>query len=116
MNRYIILIVYLLMVVGIIYGMVVARRRTLDEFGSVAAQQQWETWRNQATEESDREGPVQRRPSSSAEPPALVLMRDYFGVCLAFALAMSSMLYGALALMVVGAVAKPDSSPADLNE
>lgn len=115
MNRYVILAVYLIMVAAIVYGMLVARRITLAEFGSAAAQQQWQTWRDQAIEESDREGPVQRRPSNSNEPPALVLMRDYFGVCLMFAIAMSSMLYGALALMIVGAVAKPDSKDSDLG-
>ena len=116
MNRYVIFGGYLLMAAAIVYGMFVARRITLAEFGSAAAQQQWQTWRDQATEQADPDGPVQRRPSNSPEPPALVLMRDYFGVCLIFAIAMSSMLYGALALMVVGALAKPDLSSVDSSE
>ena len=101
------------MVVAIVYGMFAARRSVVAEFGSDQAQQQWNTWRERAAADADREGPVQRRVNETAEPPALILMRDYFSVCLVFAVAMSSLLYGALALMIVGAIAKPDTNDPD---
>jgi hypothetical protein len=116
MNRLVILAVYLLMVFAIVYGMWAARRMALATFNSPAAARQWQVWRDQSSEEADPQGPVQRRPSRSPEPPALILMRDYFGVCLVFAVAISSLLYGALALMIVGAVARPERPPADRNE
>jgi hypothetical protein len=40
------------------------------------------------------DGPVKRRPPTSDEPPALRLMRDYFGICLGATLVFGSLLFG----------------------
>ena len=48
--------------------------------------------------------PVKRRVPKSAEPPALVLMRDYFAVCLAIAVVLSSVLFGTFMVLVRGAM------------
>jgi hypothetical protein len=55
-------------------------------------------------------GPVQRRVPKSAEPPALVLMRDYFGVSMAGAILFSSVLYWVIAWFVSGIVSGNNES------
>ena len=52
-----------------------------------------------------RSGPVKRRVPKSAEPPALKLMRDHFGVCLGLSLVLSSVLFGTFMIFVRGAIA-----------
>jgi hypothetical protein len=47
---------------------------------------------------------VKRRAPKSAEPPALVLMRDYFAVCLALAIVLSTVLFGTFMFFVRGAL------------
>jgi hypothetical protein len=49
-------------------------------------------------------GPVKRRVPGSLEPPALVLMRDHFAVCLGFALLLSTVLFGTFMFFVRGAM------------
>jgi hypothetical protein len=78
----------------IVGAMVRVRTTAMDAFGTQDAQSEWDAWRDDAQEMSKGQGPVRRRPPKSAEPPALVLMRDHFGVCLALALVLSSLLYG----------------------
>jgi hypothetical protein len=51
-------------------------------------------------ERISQEGPVKRRVPKSQEPPALRLMRDYFGVSLAATVVFGSLLF----VMVMGAV------------
>jgi hypothetical protein len=52
--------------------------------------------------QQDKRGPVKRDVPKSEEPPALVLMRDFFGVMLAGALLFTSMLYWILAWFLTG--------------
>jgi len=46
---------------------------------------------------------VKRRAPKSAQPPALVLMRDYFAVCLGGALVLSTVLFATFMMLVRGA-------------
>jgi hypothetical protein len=71
---------------------------------SIAA---WEAWREDVRAEQGRPTPVQRRVPKSAEPPALVLTRDYFRVSLAGAILFSSALYWVLAWFVSGIFTEP---------
>lgn len=104
------LIVYLLVVLAVVLGMTRVRSWARTTYGTVAAQEDWDTWREEAARQSGNdgavEGPVKRRTPRSAKPPALVLMDDYFWVCLGFALLLSSVLYGTLVFMLVGATRK----------
>jgi hypothetical protein len=52
---------------------------------------------------ADDASPVKRRPPKSPQPPALLLMRDYFGVCLALAIVLSSVLFATFMFFVRGA-------------
>jgi hypothetical protein len=88
-----------LVVSGVFYG----RAQALAIYGSQEAQAQWDTWRDDAKQMSDGPGPVTRRVPKSAEPPALVLMRDHFAVCLAGSVLLTSVLFGTFMVFIRGA-------------
>lgn len=90
-------------IVAIVGGMLLVRDRTITVMDTPEAQAEWDAWR--ASEVNQREDlPVKRRPPKSAEPPALVLMRDHFPVLLGAAVVFGSLLYGALAFAVRGSL------------
>jgi hypothetical protein len=78
-------------------------------YGTPQAQTEWDTWREDVKELEKLPYPVKRRTPKSVEPPALVLMRDYFGICLAIAVVLSSVLFGTFMLLARGAA---NSGPA----
>jgi hypothetical protein len=71
------------------------------------SQEAWEEWRASVREEQGDPGPVQRRVPRSEEPPALVLLRDHFAVCLAIALVLSAVLVGTFVLFARGVMNSP---------
>lgn len=86
---------------GLTYG----RANLLAAYGTEQAKSDWTMWRSDvAIEQNLGEPPVKRRVPKSDEPPALVLMRDYFGACLGLALLLSSVLFATLAFFVRGAL------------
>lgn len=87
------LLLYLLMVALVCGGLVFAKRQAIAVYGDQAAQSEWNAWREDAKELSRGPGPVLRRTPKSISPPALVLMRDYFVVCLALSVLLSSVLF-----------------------
>lgn len=96
------LALYLAMLASIVLGLYYGRQRAFAVYGTQEAQQDWNAWRDDAKKLED--GPVSRRMPKSGEPPALVLMRDYFGICLAIAVALSSVLFGTFVFLVRGAL------------
>jgi hypothetical protein len=94
--------------------MTYARRQALKNYATEEAQGQWETWRQEARQQELGQGPVARRTPKSAEPPALVLMRDYFAVCVVIAVTLTSVLFVTFLALVRGALTTPhfvDRSP-----
>jgi hypothetical protein len=94
---------YFLLLALVVGGMVYARSRTLDLYGTPAAQHEWREW-VEDTREQQGKGPVRRRTPQASRPPALILMKDYFAVCLAGASLLSTALYWTFALMLQGAL------------
>lgn len=90
---------YAFMVVVILWQMSELRTSMLEKLSTPDAQTDWEKWRADTT----KPGPVARREPKSTEPPALVLLRDYYGVCLGAALFFSSLLFLVSMLLVRGA-------------
>jgi len=84
-------------------GMFIVRDRTLVTMSTPVAQAEWDAWRESEVNKRD-DLSVKRRPPKSVEPPALVLMRDYFPVLLGAAVVFSSLLYAALAFALSGAL------------
>jgi hypothetical protein len=108
---------YVALLVAVVGGLFFARQRALIAYGTEEAQSEWDAWRDDAKKLGG--GPVVRREPKSAEPPALVLMRDYFAVCLVIAVALSSVLFGTLVFLVRGALSTSskfvDRSPPERN-
>ena len=99
------LVAYLVLIVTVVAGTFYGRQQALAIYGTADAQTEWDAWREDAKRLAEESGPVKRRVPGSAAPPALVLMRDHFGVCLALALVLSTVLFGTFMLFVRGALA-----------
>lgn len=98
---------YAVLVIALVGGLIYARSEMIRTLGTPQAQAAWDQWREEAKAKSGAdkqpiEGPVQRRVPKSAEPPALVLLRDYFGICLGGGLLFSSLLYFMIMFAVRG--------------
>ena len=57
-----------------------------------------------------------RRPPSTVEPPALLLMRDHFTVVMSGAVLFGSLLFATIALAARGALASSRGNPHALNK
>jgi len=98
------LIAYLLTIGAVVAGAFYGRQRALAVYGSVEAQSEWNAWRQDAVKMAEQPAVVKRRAPESREPPALVLMRDHFGVCLTIGVVLSSVLFGTFMILVRGAM------------
>ncbi len=97
---------YVLVVGLVVFVTFRARRVALEELAAPQAQANWNEWREDVERDDvEAAGGVTRRTPESPEPPWLVLMRDYFGVCLAAAVVFSSLLF-AVAVFFVAAMRK----------
>jgi hypothetical protein len=96
---------YVLLIAAVIWWLVSARQWALAELATPQSIGKWQAWREDVRQQQKDPGPVRRRVPKSAEPPALVLMRDYFGVSLAGAILFSTVLYWIIAWFVNGIVA-----------
>jgi hypothetical protein len=99
-----ILAVYLALVAIVIVGMFLLRQSVLANLETPQAQSDWNKWRMEASAQDGTHGPVQRSAPRSAQPPALVLMRDYFAAILVGLLLPVSALYGFIAWIACGVV------------
>jgi hypothetical protein len=98
------LLMYVAMLAAVIGGMLHVRGVAMEMYGSPEAQAQWNAWRDDAQKMAAEPSVVQRRAPKSAQPPALVLMRDHFAACLAIAVVLSSVLFGTFMILVRGAM------------
>jgi len=87
------LVAYVVTMVAIFIGLLALRRHALPTLSTRAAAVDWQDWRESAEKLEGSEGPVQRRAPQVIEPPALILMRDHFGVCVATVVASGSLLF-----------------------
>lgn len=103
------LLVYLAAMASVSGGLAYGRWQALQTYDTAASRSEWTTWRSDV-QKSQRSGGVRRRVPKSTEPPAVVLMRDYFGVCLALSLVLSTILFATFMIFIRGALA---SAPAN---
>ncbi len=96
------LVGYGLAMAAIVWSLLTARDWALAELATPRSLEQWEQWREDVRVQQTEPGPVRRRVPKSTEPPALVLMRDYFGVSLIGAILFTTVLYWVIAWFVVG--------------
>ncbi len=99
------IILYITMLATVSAGLVYGRQQAFKVYGDPSAQSEWDAWREDAKELTKSPGPVIRRAPKSVAPPAFVLMRDYFAICLALALLLSSVLFIATLTFIRGVFA-----------
>ncbi len=99
------LVGYLLFISVLLGLLFFARNRVLHHTDPQQATSQWQQWVEDVQQQSETAGPVKRRPPETAEPPALILMRDLFGVCLAATLVFGTVLFGSFWWLLSGALA-----------
>ena len=74
----------------------------LEQLDRPEAQSHWDAFRRDMRQQSDREGPVQRKVPKSAEPPARVWLRDYFRLAVVAWVLFVGVLGGFFSLLVAG--------------
>jgi hypothetical protein len=90
------------LLVGIIVGAMIWAKHSVARLSSAESISDWQHWRADVKGQEAHPGPVARSVPKSAEPPALVLLRDKFAVLMVGALFFSSMLYWIIAWFVLG--------------
>jgi hypothetical protein len=98
------LLAYLATIAAVAGALVRSRSMALAVYGTTEAQAEWDIWRADAKKMTEQPNPVKRRVPASAEPPALVLMRDYFAICVVLAIVLSTVLFGTFMMLVRGAL------------
>jgi hypothetical protein len=104
-----------LVVGGVIAGMFYLREQAIATYGTPAALEEWGEWRSAAATQAAEQRPVERKIPKSAEPPALVLMRDYFPACTAAAAAAAAGCYFVFAFLLRGVLGSRGSNSNPLN-
>jgi len=79
----------------------------LEQLDRPEAQSNWDAFRRDMRQQSDREGPVQRKVPKSAEPPARVWLRDYFRLAVVAWVQFVGVLGGFFSLLVAGVLRGP---------
>ncbi len=74
---------YIALAAIVIGGMFWLRGSVVANLSTPEAKADWQSWRTKAAQDDGTHSPVQRTVPTSAEPPALVLMRDHFAAVLA---------------------------------
>jgi hypothetical protein len=108
------LVLWMALLAAVAAAMFYVRQSVLQTAGA-ETQQNWEEWREAVKAGQNKEGPVQRRVPKSAEPPAIVLLRDHFTVCLTIALVLSSILFGTFVLFARGVMNSPGPQISSLS-
>ena len=89
----------------VVWSVMAARTWALAELGTPESTAEWEEWREDVRADQGQPAPIQRRVPKSAEPPALVLTRDYFAVVMGGSILFTSLVYWVLAWMISGTFA-----------
>jgi hypothetical protein len=97
---------YALLLLVVVWSLFAARRWALAEMATTKSVGDWQAWRDDVRQQNET-SPVRRRVPASAEPPALVLLRDYFNVSLAGGVLFSSVLYWVMVWFIQGAIRDP---------
>ena len=97
-------VLYVVLLATLIGSLYALRHRVLSPDRRAAAQRNWEAWRRQASDQVKRQPGTRRQVPRSPEPPATVLLRDHFGLCLTIAIVFGSALFGSFWFFLYGAL------------
>jgi hypothetical protein len=95
---------YTALIAAVVGSMLWARQSVLEGLATPESISDWQTWRSDVKQTQTNTGQAERRVPKSDQPPALVLMRDYFGVLMTGAILFTSMLYWVIAWFITGIV------------
>jgi hypothetical protein len=84
---------YLGLLVATMLPMWLMRNVLIEQFNTPEAKAAWLEWRTKTQEDAKRSGPVQRRVVTVDEPPALIILRDYFHAVALTAFAIVTFVY-----------------------
>lgn len=98
------ILAYLAAMTLVVAGLMVVRQRTVASLDTPEARRQWQTWKQQTAKQQPAAGAVRRRPVTSDEPPALILLRDRFGAIVVTTVMICSFLFAFLAFVARGAL------------
>jgi hypothetical protein len=101
---WVLLAAYAALIIGVVGGMLWVRRSVLNEYAKPESIADWQAWREDVIKGQKSPGPVERHVPKSLEPPARVLMRDYFSVSMVGAVFFTSILYWIAAWLITGAL------------
>ena len=94
------------------WALVEVRGRMLAAEAQAEAKADWQAWKRAVDQGGPELGPVARRPLKSDEPPAVVLLRDYFPAVAIGCGVFVSLTYAFFALTVTGLFGtSPAASP-----
>ena len=88
-------------------GMFVARRKVFATLDTPEARAEWTAWKEETARLSKTDEPMKRREAKSAEPPALVFFRDYFGTAIATSVVGVTLFYWFTAWLIRGSMRTP---------
>jgi hypothetical protein len=100
------LIILLVALTATGWGMVRARAWAFQTYSGSESQIEWDDWREDVKKQADNPTFTKRRMPKSDQPPALVLLRDYFPICLTIALALTGVLTATFLFFVRGAISQ----------
>lgn len=98
---------YGLVVAGVISGIYAARRHVFATLDTPEARAEWTAWKAETARLSKTDEPMKRREAKSAEPPALVFFRDYFGTAIATSVVGVTLFYWFTAWLIRGSMRTP---------
>ncbi len=107
------LVIYLATVTAIVLAMVHLRTTVVAQMSDQVEIDKWLAWKAEAGTKDNMQGTVFRRVPTSAEPPMLVLIRDYFPAVLTAVLTFYSLVF-AFAWFIARGLAKAPTK-ADTN-
>lgn len=93
---------YLAAMAAVTGSLAYVRRQTVARLGTAQARADWQVWKAETEKQANSPGPVRRRKVRSDEPPALVLLRDYFGTLAAAAWTLGACCFLFLMMVVRG--------------
>lgn len=104
--RWIWLAAYLTVMAAVVLLLWHARRSVLSRLDDETGRDQWQEWKLKEEARSlEKKSPVERRPPTSNEPPAVILLRDHFAAIVVGCLAAGTVLFGFLTIAIRGALA-----------
>ncbi len=97
-------IAYALLIGGAVWGLVAARGWAISTLDNSAEQENWAKWQEDTqAKQDDLQIPESRRGHTSAEPPALILLRDYFASLVTTTVILGTFLFAFFVFVARGA-------------